>query len=1358
MKYKIFLLLILIITSSFAQNKNKTIGFKENKGQIIDQNGKPNHTVKYLLNSSGLNVQIKTNGFSYDIYETKKHPLTEKQKSKIHPSLQPEKNKEVIPEYSLEHIYHRIDIDFLNSNPNVELIKEEKSKDYDNFYSVSNKPNGVLKVHRYQQITYKNIYPNIDVVFTVPKDTLKTVEYNFIIHPKGNISDIQLKFKGAETALVDNKIRMSVRFGEMEETLPASWTEDGEVKKVIAVGYKKIKKNVYGFESTENVSGKTVVIDPVPIRLWGTYYGGNSGFFLARKIKVDKNNQVIIAGETSSATNIATSGAFQSTKISIGDASFFAKFDTNGMRIWGSYINSAYISDLALNSNSEIYLAGSDYLDGSGNYLTTTGAHKTKNSDFAKDGILLKFDANGNQIWGTLYGGTSHDWINTISLDNQENIILAGETHSTDGIITTDAYQNTNNDTFGGCGFIAKFSPTGNRIYGSYFPGKINLSTIDNDNNLIFAGQYLILNANQPDISTVGAHQTQMHHMDGFVVKFNPIGQRIWCTYYGGDASFFISVNDYFDRITGIGSDKFNNIYISGTTNSINNIATVGAYKENLIQDGVNAFIAKFNPNGVRQWGTYYGSNSSSPSSRDKSESSCTSEDGNIYITGNTRSTTDIATPDSYQVTTNGSDEGFIAKFDTDGNLSWGTYYGGDGQDYIESISYSQGNIYTMGNTFGSTNLGTSGTVFPSLSGGNLFLAKFQDCLSNPSITSNYPICVGSTLELKASGGTNYSWTGPNGFTSSLQNPTITNATAINSGKYYCNITGTGGCDDTKSIEVFVGDAEAPIPDLTTLPTISGDCHTSITTTPTATDACAGTITATSASPLSYNLPGTYTIVWLYQDGNGNSVTQEQKVIINAQPLPVSSSPQTFCIQQNATLNSIAITGQNVKWYDALTNGNLLASNTSLQNGVTYYASQTLNGCESERTAVLINIQNTPTPITNTNQTFCSNQNPTIDAIQVTGTDIKWYDASSNGSSIAATTNLIDGSTYYATQTINNCESKRLGITVSIINTPPSPTANAFQSFCKNENASLNSIQISGQNIKWYDSAISTVTLPNDKLLVNNTTYYASQIIGCESSRIPILIRIQDTPLPLAKSNQQFCIDENPLLSNLTISGTAIKWYDVQVGGNLLLNTTPLLNGKTYFATQTINGCESERLAVTSTIQDTAPPKTNAMQSFCVQKNAKISDISILGQNINWFDSLTSSTSLSEFTLLTNGTTYYASQTVNNCESTRIPILITILDATNDECINLVDELPYPKFFTPNNDGFNDSWTIDFNYLEPNSSIRIFDRYGKLVKELRNNDSWDGTYLGHVLPATDYWFTVTRKNGSEFKSHFSLKR
>ena len=63
-------LLLLLLTFSvtlFAQEKNKSIGFAENKGQIVDQKGKPNPNVKFLLNSRGLNVQLRKNGFSYDV-------------------------------------------------------------------------------------------------------------------------------------------------------------------------------------------------------------------------------------------------------------------------------------------------------------------------------------------------------------------------------------------------------------------------------------------------------------------------------------------------------------------------------------------------------------------------------------------------------------------------------------------------------------------------------------------------------------------------------------------------------------------------------------------------------------------------------------------------------------------------------------------------------------------------------------------------------------------------------------------------------------------------------------------------------------------------------------------------------------------------------------------------------------------------------------------------------------------------------------------------------------------------------------------------------------------------------------------
>jgi gliding motility-associated-like protein len=85
--------------------------------------------------------------------------------------------------------------------------------------------------------------------------------------------------------------------------------------------------------------------------------------------------------------------------------------------------------------------------------------------------------------------------------------------------------------------------------------------------------------------------------------------------------------------------------------------------------------------------------------------------------------------------------------------------------------------------------------------------------------------------------------------------------------------------------------------------------------------------------------------------------------------------------------------------------------------------------------------------------------------------------------------------------------------------------------------------------------------------------------------------------------------------------------------------------------------------------------------------------------------------------------------------------------------------LNFPKFFTPNGDGFNDSWQIQFSNLEPKIITRIFDRFGKLLYEIDSkNKGWDGTLNGNPLPSDDYWFVVERQDGRVFKGHFSLKR
>ena len=121
---------------------------------------------------------------------------------------------------------------------------------------------------------------------------------------------------------------------------------------------------------------------------------------------------------------------------------------------------------------------------------------------------------------------------------------------------------------------------------------------------------------------------------------------------------------------------------------------------------------------------------------------------------------------------------------------------------------------------------------------------------------------------------------------------------------------------------------------------------------------------------------------------------------------------------------------------------------------------------------------------------------------------------------------------------------------------------------------------------------------------------------------------------------------------------------------------------------------------------------------------------------------------------------YQDSSTFDNLQ----PGLYTVYVRDKNNC-GVIDELVsvigFPKFFTPNNDTENDFWQVKgiSNMFQANSSILIFDRYGKLLKELDPlGVGWDGTYNGAKMPTSDYWFKVKLQDGRTFTSHFSLKR
>ena len=104
-----------------------------------------------------------------------------------------------------------------------------------------------------------------------------------------------------------------------------------------------------------------------------------------------------------------------------------------------------------------------------------------------------------------------------------------------------------------------------------------------------------------------------------------------------------------------------------------------------------------------------------------------------------------------------------------------------------------------------------------------------------------------------------------------------------------------------------------------------------------------------------------------------------------------------------------------------------------------------------------------------------------------------------------------------------------------------------------------------------------------------------------------------------------------------------------------------------------------------------------------------------------------------------------------------------IVDVCNTQPETTVNIIEYPKFFTPNGDGFNDTWNIECLRNDSTAVIRIFDRFGKLLIQFKpSQNAWNGTFNGSVLPGSDYWFVINYQNGTgvetQFRSHFSLIR
>ena len=219
-------------------------------------------------------------------------------------------------------------------------------------------------------------------------------------------------------------------------------------------------------KSANAISNKTVIIDPVPVRLWGTYYGGQDW---TESNTIDKDNlgNIYFAGKTASVSTIATTGSHQSsagfikTFGSITYDGYISKFDTNGNRLWATYYGGNYddyIKSIKVTNNKDLVFCGNT---NSLSNIATAGSFKENKSGSYSEMFLGKLDSNGIRQWATYYGNDNGlTFANSISVDKQNYIYLSGKTTSDEFISSPNSFKETRVDNNRFDGFLAKFDIT----------------------------------------------------------------------------------------------------------------------------------------------------------------------------------------------------------------------------------------------------------------------------------------------------------------------------------------------------------------------------------------------------------------------------------------------------------------------------------------------------------------------------------------------------------------------------------------------------------------------------------------------------------------------------------------------------------------------------------------------------------------------------------------------------------------------------------------------------------------------------------------------------------------------------------
>jgi PKD repeat protein len=546
--------------------------------------------------------------------------------------------------------------------------------------------------------------------------------------------------------------------------------------------------------------------------------------------------------------------------------------------------------------------------------------------------------------------------------------------------------------------------------------------------------------------------------------------------------------------------------------------------------------------------------------------------------------------------------------------------------------------------------------------------------------SSNVAVCDGEAVPDLFAGGSNIKWYSDE-FLNTLEysgNPFVTGHTAVGVYEYWVTQTS----DDCESPATYVTLTINSIP-----PNITAPDETICYGEPTPVLVSSGgtnpqwyadaALSSLVNIGITYNTGkfavGIYTYYLTDKQNNCESEPDTVVLTINAVPSPPTSNDITVC--QGEMVPDLEATGTDILWYDdagatsLVHTGNVFPTGNSAPGTYNYYATQTIDGCESNVRSVKLTINPSPviTNIQYTNQTACESNDGTI-TLTANGTPPLTYSINdeatflSNGyfSGLGTGTFPTSVKNYYG------CVTRGDTIDIASGDVPPAPNAGTDAFYCFGDViADISASAISGGSIVWFSdpgltNQIGAGNTYSPSNTIGETKYYASELAGgCYSLPSAVTITIYSIPAMPVVFDTAVC-DGNPIPS-LEAIGENIKWYSDDILtvlshiGNSFTTGHTAVGSYTYYATQTVNNCESDGNDATLTINTT--PVVPVSDDVTICYGDPTPNLIATGNNIKWYDDVNLTSQIGTGSPYSTGISdvgiyyFYVTQTQGQCEN-----------------------------------------------------------------------------------------------------------